>query len=147
MCLERHSTLPNRVRRLLGFVKSTLKWRLTDGKPLDKWVHESGRVILLGDACHPILMRHITDLFFARVVISIINVHPQSCRAQGGGGFVYLGMASSTDRRRFVLAFPKVKTHATALKWRPPFISKFLHILSSTADSSTPPYPPLSECL
>ena len=38
-------------------------------------------------------------------------------------GLGNLGTASSIDRRRFVLAFPKVKAHGTALKWRPPFIS------------------------
>jgi len=50
-----YSVLLDRVRKLLGFVQSTLKWRLMDRKPLAKWVHDSGRVILLGDACHPML--------------------------------------------------------------------------------------------
>jgi len=44
-----------RVRKLLGAVQSTLNWRLMDRKPLDKWTHDSGRVTLLGDACHPML--------------------------------------------------------------------------------------------
>jgi len=44
-----------RVHKLLGLVESTLKWRLLDRKPLVKWVHGSGAVILLGDACHPML--------------------------------------------------------------------------------------------
>ncbi|EPQ53357.1 FAD/NAD P-binding domain-containing protein [Gloeophyllum trabeum ATCC 11539] len=44
-----------RVRKLLNFVSSTLKWRLMDRRPLDNWVHESGRIVLLGDACHPML--------------------------------------------------------------------------------------------
>jgi len=52
-----YSIFPDSVRRLLGFVQSTLKWRLMDRKPLAKWVHDSGRVILLGDACHPMLVR------------------------------------------------------------------------------------------
>ena len=52
------SMLPKRVRKMLGFVQSTLKWRLMDRKPLDKWVHDSGPVILLGDACHPMLVRY-----------------------------------------------------------------------------------------
>ena len=47
----------NRVRKILGFVKSTLKWRLMDRKPLKTWIHPSYRVILLGDACHPMLVR------------------------------------------------------------------------------------------
>jgi len=50
-----YSVLLDRVRKLLGFVQSTLKWRLMDRKPLNKWIHDSGRVILLGDACHPML--------------------------------------------------------------------------------------------
>ncbi|PIL28047.1 hypothetical protein GSI_09799 [Ganoderma sinense ZZ0214-1] len=44
-----------RIRKILGFVQSTLKWRLMDRKPLKKWIHPSNRVILLGDACHPML--------------------------------------------------------------------------------------------
>ncbi|KAH9979482.1 hypothetical protein BGW80DRAFT_1164422 [Lactifluus volemus] len=44
-----------RVKKLLSFVKSTLKWRLMDRKPLPNWVHPQGRVVLLGDACHPML--------------------------------------------------------------------------------------------
>ncbi|OSX61363.1 hypothetical protein POSPLADRAFT_1144845 [Postia placenta MAD-698-R-SB12] len=44
-----------RVRKLLGFVESTLKWRLMDRLPLAAWTHPSGRVTLLGDACHPML--------------------------------------------------------------------------------------------
>ncbi|PIL32084.1 hypothetical protein GSI_06789 [Ganoderma sinense ZZ0214-1] len=44
-----------RLRKILGFVQSTLKWRLMDRKPLKTWIHPSFRVILLGDACHPML--------------------------------------------------------------------------------------------
>nr|WJQ78195.1 4-hydroxybenzoate decarboxylase [Panus rudis] len=44
-----------RVQKLLSFVDSTLKWRLMDRQPLETWVHSSGRVVLLGDACHPML--------------------------------------------------------------------------------------------
>ncbi|KAI0808369.1 FAD/NAD(P)-binding domain-containing protein [Fomes fomentarius] len=44
-----------RVRKILGFVESTLKWRLMDRKPLKTWIHPSYHVILLGDACHPML--------------------------------------------------------------------------------------------
>ncbi|KAH8110407.1 FAD/NAD-P-binding domain-containing protein [Phellopilus nigrolimitatus] len=43
------------VRRLLALVDSTLKWRLMDRKPLETWLHPEGRVVLLGDACHPML--------------------------------------------------------------------------------------------
>lgn len=44
-----------RARKLLGLVQATVRWRLLDRKILNKWVHESGRVVLLGDACHPVL--------------------------------------------------------------------------------------------
>ena len=60
-----HSVLPNRVRKLLGLVKSTRRWRLKDGKPIEKWIHESGRVTLLGDACHPMMVRYTADLLSA----------------------------------------------------------------------------------
>ncbi|KAI0820847.1 FAD/NAD-P-binding domain-containing protein [Trametes gibbosa] len=44
-----------RIRKLLSFVDSTLKWRLMDRQPLQRWVHPSSKVVLLGDACHPML--------------------------------------------------------------------------------------------
>ncbi|CAL1707345.1 unnamed protein product [Somion occarium] len=44
-----------KVQKLLKFVDSTLKWRLMDRQPLETWIHSSGRVVLLGDACHPML--------------------------------------------------------------------------------------------
>ncbi|KZO90144.1 FAD/NAD(P)-binding domain-containing protein [Calocera viscosa TUFC12733] len=44
-----------RVQKLLSLVPSTLKWRLMDRMPLEKWVHDSGKVVLLGDSCHPML--------------------------------------------------------------------------------------------
>jgi len=59
---------PDRIRKMLGFVQSTLKWRMIDREPLDKWIHDSGRVILLGDACHPMLVRFTADLFLEVIV-------------------------------------------------------------------------------
>ncbi|KAH8105299.1 FAD/NAD-P-binding domain-containing protein [Cristinia sonorae] len=44
-----------RVQKMLSQVKSTLSWRLMDRQPLETWVHASGKVALLGDACHPML--------------------------------------------------------------------------------------------
>lgn len=44
-----------RIRKLLSHVAVTLKWRLMDRKPLETWVHADGRVVLLGDSCHPML--------------------------------------------------------------------------------------------
>ncbi|KAJ7481761.1 hypothetical protein FB451DRAFT_136739 [Mycena latifolia] len=44
-----------RVQKLLALVSSTLIWPLFDRDPLDTWIHQSGKVALLGDACHPML--------------------------------------------------------------------------------------------
>ncbi|THG95500.1 hypothetical protein EW026_g6175 [Hermanssonia centrifuga] len=44
-----------RVQKLLSHVNATIKWRLMSRQPLEKWIHKSGRVALLGDACHPML--------------------------------------------------------------------------------------------
>jgi len=44
-----------RVQKLLAMVPSTLKWKLMDRDPLDTWVHPAGRIVLLGDSCHPML--------------------------------------------------------------------------------------------
>jgi len=59
---ELYSILPGRVHKLIGLVQSTLRMRVVDRKPLNKWIHDSGRVVLLGDACHPMVVRYITDL-------------------------------------------------------------------------------------
>lgn len=32
-----------------------LKWKLSDLRPLHRWVHPSNKVVLLGDSCHPML--------------------------------------------------------------------------------------------
>ena len=77
---ELHSMLPNRVRKLLGFVQSTLNWRLMDRKPLDKWTHDSGRVTLLGDACHPMLVRWIP---YDSLLNIIVDICPKPYKAQG----------------------------------------------------------------
>lgn len=40
----------------MALVPSTLIWPLLDRAPLDTWIHRDGRIILLGDACHPMLV-------------------------------------------------------------------------------------------
>ncbi|KAF8189532.1 hypothetical protein K438DRAFT_1763740 [Mycena galopus ATCC 62051] len=43
---------PNQsVQKLLGLVQKALVWPLFDHDPLESWVHPSGNVALLGDAC------------------------------------------------------------------------------------------------
>lgn len=44
-----------RIQKILSFIPSTLKWKLMDRQPLATWVHPEGRVVLLGDSCHPML--------------------------------------------------------------------------------------------
>jgi salicylate hydroxylase len=44
-----------RIQKLLSFIPSTLKWKLVEREPLERWVDHSGRVVLMGDACHPML--------------------------------------------------------------------------------------------
>ncbi|KZT51075.1 FAD/NAD(P)-binding domain-containing protein [Calocera cornea HHB12733] len=44
-----------RIQKMLGLVPSTLKWKLMDRGPLETWIHKSGKVVLLGDSCHPML--------------------------------------------------------------------------------------------
>lgn len=44
------------VGKLCAMTGTYLKWKLMDlEKELDHWVHESGKVALLGDACHPMM--------------------------------------------------------------------------------------------
>lgn len=44
-----------RVRKLCALSGDFMKWRLCDLPDLDRWVHPSGKAVLLGDACHPML--------------------------------------------------------------------------------------------
>ncbi|KIW67385.1 hypothetical protein PV04_06644 [Phialophora macrospora] len=43
------------VRKLCGLTDSYLKWKLADFDHLQRWVHPSGKVAILGDACHPMM--------------------------------------------------------------------------------------------
>lgn len=43
------------VRKLCALTQGFLKWKLADFDSLDSWVHEQGKVVLLGDACHPMM--------------------------------------------------------------------------------------------
>ncbi|TFY66693.1 hypothetical protein EVG20_g4389 [Dentipellis fragilis] len=52
---EQFADFEPRVQKLMSFVSSTLRWRLMDRAPLDRWIHPGGRVALLGDACHAML--------------------------------------------------------------------------------------------
>lgn len=43
------------VRKLCGLTSTYLKWKLADFDQLKRWVHPSGKVAILGDACHPMM--------------------------------------------------------------------------------------------
>lgn len=43
------------VRKLCGLTGQYLKWKLADFDRLDRWVHPSGKVALLGDCGHPMM--------------------------------------------------------------------------------------------
>ncbi|KAG1733518.1 hypothetical protein EDB19DRAFT_1911504 [Suillus lakei] len=43
------------VQKLLALVPSTLDWKLMDRDPLPSWIHKDGKLVLLGDSCHPML--------------------------------------------------------------------------------------------
>lgn len=44
-----------RVRKLCALTGDFMKWRLCDLASLSTWCHPSGKAVLLGDACHPML--------------------------------------------------------------------------------------------
>ncbi|KAK4508339.1 hypothetical protein PRZ48_002077 [Zasmidium cellare] len=53
--VERFKDWCPEVRRLCAMTGDYLKWKLADFDQLDNWVHPSGKVALLGDACHPMM--------------------------------------------------------------------------------------------
>ncbi|TDL17809.1 FAD/NAD(P)-binding domain-containing protein [Rickenella mellea] len=53
--MEEYAGFEPRVIKLISQIKNPLRWRLVDREPLETWVHPDGRVVLLGDACHPML--------------------------------------------------------------------------------------------
>ncbi|KAF8056634.1 hypothetical protein FPV67DRAFT_1530835 [Lyophyllum atratum] len=44
-----------RIQKLMALAKSTLNSKIMYRPPLDTWVHPAGRMVLIGDACHPML--------------------------------------------------------------------------------------------
>lgn len=41
-----------RLTKIIDMIESTLKWPLLSGKPLEKWVASSGKLLIIGDAAH-----------------------------------------------------------------------------------------------
>lgn len=44
-----------RIQKLMAMIPSTLSWKLMDRDPLETWIHKDGKLVLLGDSCHPML--------------------------------------------------------------------------------------------
>ena len=53
--MERFKDWCPEVRKLCAMTGEYLKWKLADFDQLDHWVSESGKVALVGDACHPMM--------------------------------------------------------------------------------------------
>ena len=53
--VERFKDWCPEVRKLCAMTGEYLKWKLADFDQLDQWVHPSGKVCVLGDACHPMM--------------------------------------------------------------------------------------------
>jgi hypothetical protein len=47
----------DRIQKLIDLIPSPLEWKLIDRDPLPSWIHEDGKLVLLGDSCHPMLVR------------------------------------------------------------------------------------------
>lgn len=53
--VERFKDWCPEVKKLCSLTGKYLKWRLADFDKLKQWVHPSGKVVLLGDCCHPMM--------------------------------------------------------------------------------------------
>ncbi|KAH8886228.1 salicylate hydroxylase [Thozetella sp. PMI_491] len=52
---NRFAKWESRVQKLCALTGEFMKWRLCDLPDLTRWVHPSGKAVLLGDSCHPML--------------------------------------------------------------------------------------------
>lgn len=52
---SRFSNWEPRVQKLCALTGEFMKWRLCDLPDLTRWAHPSGKAVLLGDSCHPML--------------------------------------------------------------------------------------------
>jgi salicylate hydroxylase len=41
--------------KVINLIKTTLKWPLLSGKPLSSWISQSSKLVILGDAAHPMV--------------------------------------------------------------------------------------------
>jgi len=54
-------------------VPTTLNWKLMDRDPLETWVHKDGTLVLLGDSCHPMLVRLIVSVIVSTDFIRTLS--------------------------------------------------------------------------
>jgi salicylate hydroxylase len=47
----------NRIQRLVSLAPYALRAKYVKRAAVDEWVHESGRIVLIGEAAHPMLVR------------------------------------------------------------------------------------------
>ncbi|KAJ5760238.1 hypothetical protein N7520_007394 [Penicillium odoratum] len=52
---KRFASWEPQVRKLCALTGDFMKWRLCDLPNLTRWTHPSGKAVLLGDSCHPML--------------------------------------------------------------------------------------------
>ncbi|KAJ5619446.1 hypothetical protein N7510_003430 [Penicillium lagena] len=52
---NRFASWEPKVRKLCALTGDFMKWRLCDLPNLTRWTHPSGKAVLLGDSCHPML--------------------------------------------------------------------------------------------
>ncbi|OJJ02012.1 hypothetical protein ASPVEDRAFT_887626 [Aspergillus versicolor CBS 583.65] len=52
---NRFASWEPKVQKLCALTGDFMKWRLCDLPNLTRWTHPSGKVVLLGDSCHPML--------------------------------------------------------------------------------------------
>ncbi|KAI1443031.1 salicylate hydroxylase [Annulohypoxylon stygium] len=52
---KRFANWEPRIQKLCALTGDFMKWRLCDLPDLSRWIHPSGKVMLLGDSCHPML--------------------------------------------------------------------------------------------
>jgi hypothetical protein len=51
------------VQKLAQLAETMTAFEFTHFEPFDNWVHESGKVVLVGEAAHPIVVSTISDGF------------------------------------------------------------------------------------
>lgn len=63
-----------RVQKLVRLAKTMTPTGYTIYNPFDNWVHESGKVVLVGEAAHPLMVRQLANctLYVSRQLIMAV---------------------------------------------------------------------------